>query len=158
MNSRGIRVLFMDVDGTMTDGKIYMSAQGELMKAFNVKDGYAIARLNGHAILPVIITGRESTIVTNRAKELGIAEVHQGVSDKVAVMKDVCARHVFSLSQAAYIGDDLNDLDAIHACGLSAAPADATSAVLTAVDYKCKSSGGNGAIREFIDYIISPTS
>ena len=72
----------MDVDGTLTDGKIYMSNQGEMMKAFNIKDGYAIARLADFDILPVIITGRESDIVLNRCKELKITNIHQGIENR----------------------------------------------------------------------------
>ena len=84
-----IKMLVMDVDGTLTDGKIYMGSDGEVFKAFDVKDGYAIAHLHEVGIIPVIITGRKSKIVENRAKELNIKEVYQGVSDKVEKLKEV---------------------------------------------------------------------
>ena len=105
-----IKLLVMDVDGTLTDGKIYMSASGELMKAFNIKDGYAIARLKEYGIEPAIITGRESDIVKQRCAELKITELHQGVEKKLFKLRDICAKKGLTLSQVAFIGDDVNDL------------------------------------------------
>ena len=148
-----IKMLVMDVDGTLTDGKIYMGPDGEVMKAFDVKDGYAIVHLRDAGIEPVIITGRKSTIVENRAKELGIKELYQGVSDKVQVLKEVIEKYHITSENVAYIGDDLNDMDCIRFCGLSACPKDAITEVLEIVKYKCTHSGGNGAVREFIEAI-----
>ncbi len=150
-----IKLLVMDVDGTLTDGKIYMSANGELMKAFNIKDGYAIVRLREYGIEPVIITGRESEIVKLRCLELKIKELHQGVENKSYKLRDICQKHQVELSQVAYIGDDLNDLPCIKICGYSACPADAIKQVANSVNYVCKTKGGNGAVREFIDYLLS---
>lgn len=113
-----IKLLVLDVDGTLTDGKIYMSATGELMKAFNIKDGYALAHLRDFGIDPVIITGRKSEIVTQRCKELNIQELYQGVSNKLFCLRKVCDKYNTSLSQVAYIGDDVNDLLCMHHCGL----------------------------------------
>ena len=96
----------MDVDGTLTDGKIYMSINGELMKAFNIKDGYAIARLRDYGIEPAIITGRSSEIVEQRCAELKIKELHQGIENKSYKLRDVCQKLHVELSQVAYIGDD----------------------------------------------------
>lgn len=148
-----IKMLVMDVDGTLTDGKIYMGSDGEVFKAFDVKDGYAIAHLHEVGIIPVIITGRKSKIVENRAKELNIKEVYQGVSDKVEKLKEVAKDNGVLLEEVAYIGDDLNDLDCMGICGLSACPNDAIDEVIQNVNYICKHSGGNGAVREFIEYI-----
>ena len=150
-----IKMLVMDVDGTLTDGKIYMGSDGEVFKAFDVKDGYAIAHLHEAGIIPVIITGRESKIVENRGKELNIKEVYQGVSDKVEKLKEVAKSNGVLLEEVAYIGDDLNDLDCMGICGLSACPNDAIDKVIQNVNYICKYSGGNGAVREFIEYIIT---
>ena len=83
----------MDVDGTLTDGKIYMSAEGEMMKAFNIKDGYAIAHLGEKQIVPVIITGRSSKILAKRCQELGIEELYQGIEDKVAKLLAICKKY-----------------------------------------------------------------
>ena len=150
-----IKMLVMDVDGTLTDGKIYMSANGELMKAFNIKDGYAIARLRDYGIEPVIITGRSSEIVKQRCAELKIKELHQGIENKSYKLRDVCENLHVELSQVAYIGDDLNDLPCMKICGYSACPSDAMAQVKDSVSYVCQTKGGDGAVREFIDHIIS---
>lgn len=146
-----IKLLVMDVDGTLTDGKIYMSANGEMIKAFNIKDGYAIARLGEKGIIPVIITGRSSQILVNRCRELGINELHQGIDDKISKLLAICDKYQIEASNVAYIGDDLNDLECMKICGYSAAPADAVDVVLASVDYVCKHRGGEGAVREFIE-------
>ena len=146
-----IKLLVMDVDGTLTDGKIYMGENGEVMKAFNVKDGYAIAHmLPEMGIIPVIITGRKSKIVENRAKELGITELYQGVGDKLTQLKIVAEKYNAAPEQIAYIGDDLNDLECIDYCGVTACPADAVEEVKRVVTYVCKHNGGDGAVRGFI--------
>lgn len=152
---KDIRMLVMDVDGTLTDGKIYMSATGELMKAFNIKDGYAIARLRDYGIEPVIITGRSSEIVNQRCKELKITELHQGIENKSFKLRDICKKHDIDLSQVAYIGDDLNDLPCMKICGFSACPSDAMKPVRDNVSYVCEAKGGEGAVRELIDYLLS---
>lgn len=154
MNGNRIKALVMDVDGTLTDGKIYMSSQGEAMKAFNIKDGYMLARLSGHRIIPIIITGRNSDILKIRCNELHIGEVHQGIGDKKGKLIEVLGRHQCALHEAAYIGDDLNDLECMELCGMSACPADAAEEVIRRVDYVCRRKGGDGAVREFIEHII----
>ena len=151
-----IKLLVMDVDGTLTDGKIYMGNNGEVMKAFDVKDGCGIKDiLPTLGIVPVIITGRVSQIVVNRAKEIGITELHQGVRDKLSTLKAVAEKYNASADEIAYIGDDINDLDCISYCGLTACPADAVEDVKSAVDYICKADGGRGVIREFIQSLRS---
>lgn len=149
-----IKLLVMDVDGTLTDGKIYMSASGELMKAFNIKDGYAIARLNEYGIEPAIITGRESDIVKQRCAELKITELHQGVENKLFKLRDICAKKGLALSQVAYIGDDVNDLPCMQQCGVTACPADAVIKVKKAVTVVMEAKGGEGAVREFCEYLV----
>jgi 3-deoxy-D-manno-octulosonate 8-phosphate phosphatase (KDO 8-P phosphatase) len=150
-----IKMLVMDVDGTLTDGHIYISAEGEIMKAFHVQDGYAIAHiLPTKGIVPVIITGRSSKIVEQRAKELKIAHLHQGVADKISKLKEVAAALGVTADEIAYIGDDVNDLDCIRWCGVTACPADAVSEVLPEVSYVCRREGGRGAVREFIGWLL----
>jgi len=144
-----IKMLVMDVDGTLTDGKIYIGPQGEVMKAFNVKDGYAIKHiLPEMGIIPVIITGRTSAIVEYRAKELDITELYQGVSDKPEQLKKVAEKFHLTKDQIAYIGDDVNDLECIKYCGFSACPNDAVEEIKQCVDYVCNANGGDGAVRE----------
>lgn len=150
-----IKMLVMDVDGTLTDGKIYIGENGEIMKAFNVKDGYGIVSARKQGIVPVIITGRQSKIVEERAKELGIEELYQGVGDKVDVFKRVADKCGVSLDEVAYIGDDLNDLGCMEICGLTGCPGDAVADVVDKVNYVCKCDGGCGAVREFVDYILN---
>lgn len=149
-----IKLLVLDVDGTLTDGKIYMSANGELMKVFNIKDGYALAHLREYGIEPIIITGRTSEIVRRRCEELGITELHQGVNDKASCLKVICEKRGLSTNRCAYMGDDLNDIDCMTICGHKAAPADAMKAVREKVDFVCEARGGEGAVREYCDYLI----
>ena len=149
-----IKMLVMDVDGTLTDGRIYIGADGEVMKAFNVKDGYAISHLKEYGIIPVIITGRESEIVKYRAKELGVSELYQGVKDKLSVLKEVAKKYAISSEEIAYIGDDLNDIECVRYCGITGCPADSVSEVKNLVSFQCESVGGNGAVREFCVYLI----
>lgn len=146
-----IKMLVMDVDGTLTDGRIYVGADGEVMKAFDVKDGYAIVHiLPPLGVMPVIITGRCSKIVETRARELKIAEFYQGITDKLATLKEIAAKYNIAPEEIAYIGDDVNDLDCIRYCGVTACPADALDVVKAAVDHVCSRDGGRGAVREFI--------
>lgn len=145
----------MDVDGTLTDGKIYMSATGEAFKAFNIKDGYTIYTLDKIGIIPVIITGRESQIVARRAEELKIKEIHQGVGNKLAKLQEVAARHGVSMEEIAYIGDDYNDVECMEACGFTGCPQDAEEDIKPQVDYVCKTKSGEGALREFVKQIMN---
>ncbi|WP_338450045.1 HAD-IIIA family hydrolase [Niallia oryzisoli] len=150
-----IKMLVLDVDGTLTDGKIYIGSQGELMKAFNVKDGLGIVKLQTQHIVPVIITGRISGIVEKRAKELGITEVHQGIKDKVKILRQIADKYEYDLKELAYIGDDENDIESMKLCGLIGCPADAVHSVINIADFVCKRNGGEGAVREFIDYLLT---
>lgn len=156
MKDKKIKLLVMDVDGTLTDGRIYIGAQGEMMKAFDVKDGYAIAQILPQAgITPVIITGRSSDIVKERAKELHITELYQGASDKLEQLELVVEKYGVTQEEIAYIGDDLNDLECIGYCGVSACPNDAIQEVKVQVGYICKHEGGRGAVREFVDWLVT---
>lgn len=153
-----IRMLAMDVDGTLTDGSIYIGNQGEVMKAFDVKDGYGIVNLSKKGILSVIITGRKSQIVKKRAEELQIKELHQGVDNKLEKLKNIANIYGISSAEIAYIGDDCNDIECIEYCGLSACPSDAMKEIKNHVDYICYEQGGHGAVREFCDYIVKCNS
>ena len=121
-----IRLVAMDVDGTLTDGKIYVGPQGEVMKAFHVRDGYRLAQCPQRGIITAIITGRASEIVTYRSRELHISEVYQGVGDKRPVLDELMERYQCAPEEVLYIGDDCNDLTCMEVCGISACPSDAT--------------------------------
>ena len=149
-----VKFLIMDVDGTLTDGKIYMGVNGEVMKAFSVKDGLRIQQLRRWNIEPAIITGRKSEIVMNRAIELGIREVYQEIHDKKEKLLELCKQWGCSLESIAYIGDDDNDLECIKMCGNSGCTADASDIIKINVNYICKHAGGDGAVREYIDYLV----
>jgi 3-deoxy-D-manno-octulosonate 8-phosphate phosphatase (KDO 8-P phosphatase) len=155
---RIIKLLILDIDGTLTDGKLYFSAKGEFMKAFNIKDGLILADLAQYDIVPVVITGRKSKILSNRCKELHITEVYQGIADKVKQLRSIVAKYHCSFDEVAYIGDDLNDLECMKLCGISGCPADAVDQVKKAVDYVCVKNGGDGAVREFIEYFLLKSS
>lgn len=144
----------MDVDGTLTDGKIYMSHNGEWCKAFNIKDGIGIHDVAiPSGIIPIIITGRSSDIVLNRCMELGIEHVYQGVSNK----KEKLLSIINDFSKVAYIGDDINDFECMKmvkkAGGIVGCPQDAVPTVLQIADYVTVHNGGEGAVREFIDWL-----
>ena len=148
-----INYLVMDVDGTLTDGKIYMGNNGELCKAFNIKDGCGIHDiLLPTGIIPVIISGRKSDIVLNRCREIGIMEVYQGVSNKIDKLKEV----VKDISRVAYIGDDINCLELLSNVGLPACPSDAMG-LIKEIDsiWILNSKGGDGAVREFAETLLN---
>ena len=149
-----IKMIIFDVDGTLTDGKINMSADGELFKGFNVKDGYRIIDLKNHDIIPAIITGRSSEIVLRRAKELKIEEIYQNISNKIVAYEELKAKYGLKDEEIAYMGDDVNDLDCIKKCGLAGCPCDAVDEIIDYCDFVSKRRGGDGAAREFLDKII----
>lgn len=146
-----IRLLIMDVDGTLTDGKIYISNSGEEMKSFNVKDGYAIKEiLHVLNIIPVIITGRSSKIVETRANELNIKEVHQGISNKLEIYHHLKEKYKVTDEQIAFIGDDFNDLFLFNRCAFTACPSDATKTIKDISRLVLDKKGGEGAVQELI--------
>lgn len=149
-----IKIIVLDVDGTLTDGKLHIGNDGEELKSFSVKDGLAIVGAIQNGIDVFIITGKESKIVSKRADELGIKEIHQGVSNKVKKLKELCEKYDLKPENIAYMGDDLNDYAAIKFSGFSGAPGDACSDILDLVDFISERAGGDGAVREFIEIIM----
>lgn len=150
-----IKIIFMDVDGTLTDGKIHISENGELFKSFNIKDGMAVTLMKKNGIVPAIITGRASKIVALRCKDLGIDEVYQGVENKMEVLSKVLEKYHLVEKEALYFGDDVNDICCMETCGLSACPADAAHEVKKIASYVCKKNGGEGALRELWENFIT---
>ena len=154
-NAMNIKLLVMDVDGTLTDGKINMGPDGEVFKAFDIKDGYAINEmLPAHGIVPAIITGRTSRIVENRARELHITELHQGKHEKLDTLLQLMKKYGCSREEVAYIGDDILDIECMRECGVVGCPADSCAQVKEIAQYVCKHNGGDGAVREFIEFIL----
>ena len=152
---RAIRLLVLDVDGVLTDGRLYFGARGESLKAFHVHDGQGIAELLRHGITVAVISGRRSRAVSARCRELGVRHLHQGVRDKLAVLERLCARLAVPLSACAGVGDDLPDLPLLNAVALSFAVADAHPAVQRAARFVTRLPGGAGAVREVCDALLT---
>jgi 3-deoxy-D-manno-octulosonate 8-phosphate phosphatase (KDO 8-P phosphatase) len=153
--ARRIRLLVLDVDGVLTDGRIYMSAGGEDLKVFHVRDGSGLVALQRAGVSVAIISGRDSAAVTRRAAELGIAHVHQGVGDKAAVLSTLMARLGVTPAETACVGDDTPDLPMLENAGLAIAVADAHGALGPVVHWVTTAAGGRGAVREVCDLLIS---
>ena len=150
-----IKYFVMDVDGTLTDGKIYMSDNGEFYKVFNVKDGFGIKDiLIPIGIEPIVVTARITDIVLRRCKEIGIEKIYMGVKYKENIIREL----VTDFSCVAYIGDDVNDIpcmkDVKKAGGVVACPKNAVKKVIEIADYISEHDGGEGAVRDFIDWLI----
>lgn len=148
---KNLQLLALDVDGVLSDGRLYYTDQGEEFKSFNIRDGLGIKLLQRAGITVAIITGRTSAMVTRRAAELGIAHVVQGREDKLEALLDLCVNLKIDLSNVAYMGDDLPDRKAIMAVGLGATVADAASDVVAIADWQSRLPGGQGAVRELAE-------
>lgn len=144
-------LVFLDVDGTLTDGGLFIDDNGIETKRFSVKDGYAIKKLIKNEIKIVIITGRISRIVKKRAAELGIKYVFQGINDKKSLVQKLLKE--FNCKKSLYIGDDDNDLLAMKLCNFICCPKDASPKVLEIADYISNINGGYGAVRDILDYL-----
>lgn len=156
-----IKLLVMDADGTLTDGRIYMGENGEAFKAFHVKDGCGIKDiLPKYGIVPVVITARESRMLKCRCKELGITQLYQGEHDKKRRLEKIMEENLMKVDygSVAYIGDDILDLQCmvpIHeAGGIVGCPADAVKEVKDISDFVSSKNGGDGAVREFIEFLV----
>jgi YrbI family 3-deoxy-D-manno-octulosonate 8-phosphate phosphatase len=151
---RAIRLFATDVDGVLTDAGMYYSESGDELKKFNTRDGMGIKLLQRAGLVTALVTQEATKLVARRGEKLAIPEVHQGVMDKLPVLREMAARHGMTLAEVAYMGDDINDLAALRAAGFSAAPADALPAVRKAVSYVCRAKGGEGAVREVAEMIL----
>ncbi len=149
-----IRILLMDVDGVLTDGRIIIDSNGVESKFFNVKDGHGIRMIQRAGLDTGIISGRESQVVAKRAAELGIAHLYQKAYDKLVPYREILAKTGLTDDQVAYIGDDIVDIPLMRRVGFAAAPADAVSEVLPYVHFVSKMRGGWGAVRELCDLLL----
>lgn len=151
-----IRAIIMDVDGTLTDGKLHISDDNEVFKSFYCRDGLGILQAKKYGIEPVILTSRKSRIVEQRAKELNIQYVYQGYKDnKIVGMYEIIRKLELERREIAYIGDDINDIECMKISGYVGCPSDSVKEVKEIADYCCEKKGGEGAVREFIDLIIA---
>lgn len=149
-----IRLFAMDVDGTLTDGGIYLDGSGAEWKRFDVRDGLGIAKLKSAGVEVCIISGRFSAVTQKRAQELGIDEVHQDVRHKLGFLKELAKERGIAPSEIAYIGDDDNDAECLKWSGRGFAPSDAQAAARDAADVVTNARGGFGAVREAIEQIL----
>lgn len=150
-----IKLIALDVDGVMTDGGLLFGPNGEALKIFNVNDGLGIKLAQGVGIEFAIITGRVSDIVAARAEELAINLVYQGIANKRALLGELLEKLGFGWPAVAFIGDDLVDLAAMARCGMSVAPANAHPEVKKHAHLVTAASGGKGAVREAIEFILT---
>ena len=150
-----IKLVVFDIDGVMTDGKLYFTSLGDEIKAFNVKDGLGIKWLHDNNIQTAVITGRTSNLVKKRITDLGIHHLQQGREDKVIALKELLSQQNIPVNEVAYMGDDLPDLSAIRYAGLGATVADALPIVAEHSQWQSKFNGGEGAVREFCEFILS---
>ena len=149
-----IKLILLDVDGTLTDGGIYLGNSGEELKKFNVKDGYAIVNSQKVGIEFGIITGAESELLKNRAKKLKIKYLYQGISEKTLVLKEIMKNLNLKKEEIAYMGDDLNDIKIMKKVGFSGTPLDGVNEAKIIADFVSTKNGGEGAVREFIETIL----
>jgi 3-deoxy-D-manno-octulosonate 8-phosphate phosphatase (KDO 8-P phosphatase) len=150
-----IRLLLTDVDGVLTDGGVYYGENGEVMKRFNIRDGMGVERLRAAGVEVGIVTGERSPSVVRRAEKLRIEMVYLFSKDKPAVLRTIIDEFGYAPEEIAYIGDDVNDLEIMKLVGLPAAPGDAFPLAIAAAHYVCEKFGGQGAFREFAEFIIA---
>jgi len=151
-----IKLLLTDVDGVLTDNGVYYSEAGEVMKRFSIRDGMGVERLRKLCGIETgIVTGETSGSVVKRAEKLNITELHLGIKDKGGLLAVILERSGLQPEEIAFIGDDVNDISIIQLAGLSACPANAMPQVAAMVDVHCTQKGGEGAFREFAEWLIA---
>jgi 3-deoxy-D-manno-octulosonate 8-phosphate phosphatase (KDO 8-P phosphatase) len=149
-----VRLVGLDVDGTLSDGRLWFTGDGKEIKAFSVLDGLGMKLLRDHGVEVALITARESPIVQQRARELGLRHVYQGARDKLDSLKHLCHALSITPEQVAYMGDDLPDLPVLRSVGLAVAPPNAHPWVRRFVHWSTRAGGGEGAVRELCDAVL----
>ena len=153
-NKNNIKLVATDIDGVWTDARMYYTEEGDYMKSFSTYDGMGVQLLRENNIETVIITSENSNIVLQRAKKLKIKNVTIGEKNKLERIKKICSDKKIDLSEVAYIGDDINDIEVLKAVGFSALASNSPIKEKIRVDYITKRKGGDGAFREFVDLIL----
>jgi 3-deoxy-D-manno-octulosonate 8-phosphate phosphatase (KDO 8-P phosphatase) len=149
-----IKMLILDVDGVMTDGRIIMDDEGHELKNFDVRDGHGLKMVQRYGIKVAILTGRKSEVVSHRANDLDIEEIYQGALNKKKVFKEILMKNKLTASDTAFMGDDIVDIPVLRQVGFSIGVADAVDEVKKYVDFVTKSKGGHGAVREVCEMIL----
>lgn len=150
-----IKIVLTDVDGVLTDGGMYYTKDGDIMKKFHVRDGMGVTLLRKNNIPTIIITKEKTEMVRRWATRMKIEKTYDGIIQKELLVDVICKKYNITKNNIAYIGDDINDIPLLKCVGLSAVPNDAISEAKRISDYVCKSNGGNGALREFAELILS---
>jgi 3-deoxy-D-manno-octulosonate 8-phosphate phosphatase (KDO 8-P phosphatase) len=152
--AENIRLVCFDVDGTLTDGRLFFDENGGELKAFHVHDGQGLRLLEDVGIAVALITARESNIVKKRGQDLKLAHIYTAVANKLQVLQELCLQLNINLSQVAYMGDDFPDLACLQSVGLAACPRNAMAQIKQSVHWQSEFDGGCGAAREFCDFIM----
>ena len=152
---RRVRLLVLDVDGVLTDGRLFYGPKGESLKAFHVRDGFGIKQVASAGVTVAILSGRKSAAVASRARELGIRHVVQGASDKLVALRKLAKARGIPLEECACVGDDTPDAPILEAAGLGIAVADAHPDALAAANLVTTHTGGHGAVREVCDWLVA---
>jgi 3-deoxy-D-manno-octulosonate 8-phosphate phosphatase (KDO 8-P phosphatase) len=152
--ARGVRLALFDVDGVLTDGRLWYGADGEALKSFHILDGHGLKMLAASGVATGLLSGRDSPAAAARARELGLAHVMLGASDKLARFGELAGRLGLQPSQCAFVGDDLPDLPVMRACGFAVAVANAVPEVKAAAHHVTIARGGEGAVREFCEFVM----
>jgi 3-deoxy-D-manno-octulosonate 8-phosphate phosphatase (KDO 8-P phosphatase) len=152
---RRVRLLVLDVDGVLTDGRLFYGPKGESLKAFHVRDGFGIKQVASAGVTVAILSGRKSAAVVRRARELGIRHVVQGAGDKLAALRKLAKARGIPLEDCACVGDDTPDAPILEAAGLGIAVADAHPDALAAANLVTTHNGGRGAVREVCDWLVA---
>lgn len=152
--ARRVRLMIFDVDGVLTDGRLWYGPEGEALKAFHTLDGHGIKMLAQSGVAPAILSGRRSQAVAQRAAELGIGHVLQGIEDKRSAYAALLAQLGVRAEETGYVGDDVVDLPVLLRCGFACAPREAPQAVRQRVHYVCESPAGAGAVREICELLM----
>jgi YrbI family 3-deoxy-D-manno-octulosonate 8-phosphate phosphatase len=149
-----IKMVLTDVDGVLTDGGMYYSNDGEIMKKFNTRDGMGVKLLSERKIGTIIITSENSSIVKKRGKKIKVLKTYVGISKKELLLPEICKKHSLSLQNIAYIGDDVNDFEIMSNVGFSCTPNDGSEKIKEIVDYVTTVKGGSGVFREVTNLIL----
>lgn len=155
VNLTSIKLVATDCDGVLTDGGMYYTEQGDIMKKFNVVDGYGFELLRQAGIKTAILTAEKNPLLQKRADKLKIDYLYTGSKDKLALLQGLCDELGISIKESAYMGDDVFDVPAIEACGFGCVPSSAFKRIQLSADYVTERKGGEGAFREMVEKILS---
>jgi len=150
-----IKIVLTDVDGVLTDGGMYYTKDGDIMKRFYTRDGMGVTLLRKNNIPTVIVTKESTHMVKQWAKNMKVSKLYDGIEKKEKIIEKICSEFKVKNEEIAYIGDDVNDIELLTKVGFSAAPADSIQKVKTICDYVCKTKSGQGVFREICDLILS---